>query len=190
MLHRIRERFGAVRVSTAYEFFTAVKENLHLDEKAYLKRENPPMEATSYLLFYVAANATDAEGKEHSIVLDRLKDMWNCTGLKGSSSAYEFVGLPEGQISMRYLPCPCESCCSGDSDRCTNKDFVGEQTVSEMTLVECDCPELLHAPIGTNHTNAVLEAFIKMHHVKLPRSRRKDELVKTIVEHLSEYIVV
>jgi hypothetical protein len=84
-VYRKLERLGAVRVSTAYEFFCAVKDHVEHTEQAYMSRAKPPCEATNYMLFYFASDENDAAGKEHvAAVLDR-ETMWDCTAAVGSS---------------------------------------------------------------------------------------------------------
>jgi hypothetical protein len=136
-----------------------------------------------------AANATDAWGKEENCIaiLDRTQ-MWNCTAVKGSSSSFEFVGLRDSKISMRSLPCPCQSCFDNNFDACTNLAFTEEKVTQELTLVEIVCPQFLTMPLDTI-TNPVLEAFLKMHGVKLPKSKKKSELIKTIMDTLEQYVI-
>jgi hypothetical protein len=177
-----------VRVSTAYGFYEAVRDHLHLKVQAYMNKEKPVFEATKYLLFYVAADANDAVGKEHCFVLNR-SEMWNCTSVPDTSKSYNFRAYPDSRLSVRYLPCPCLHCFNGQVEVCTNVDIVGEEVVHEISLVEHVIPELLFEPLDRNYINAVLEGFITQHNLRLPRRRTKPEYIKLIREQLPDYII-
>ena len=122
ILGRLREIFGVVRVSTAFEVYMALYNHLKLDkyfETIKEKYKKSPMAATNYELYFVAADHADALGKplEHvHIILDRTK-MWNASALPGSSYVYEVAGVTHEKqndktgasynICMKFLPCPC-----------------------------------------------------------------------------------
>jgi hypothetical protein len=84
---KLKEKFGVVRVSTAFEFYMALYHHLTFDVKfdtMKAKFEKKQMAATRYLLFYMAASEKEAFGKDSNhvhMILDRTK-MWNCTQLK------------------------------------------------------------------------------------------------------------
>jgi hypothetical protein len=194
-IRRVREKYGTVRVSTAYQFFEAVEEHLIFVHQDYTNREKPPFEATNYLLYYYAANEADEIGKERiSYTLDR-KEMWNCTAAKGTMNTYEFVGLPpttggDFEILMRDLPCPCDSCLTGSYAECSNSHIVGAMENCPMKEIPpIDVPALLTAPINTN-TIPFLKAFIKQYKDKLPKVQSKTALIKFITDELSEYIIM
>ena len=182
------ERLGCVRVTTAYEFFCAVKDNLDFIEHAHMNRSKPPFEATNYMLFYYASDEKDAEGKEFcTAVLDR-SEMWDCSAVKGSSTCYEFAGRAETSIETRHLPCPCEYCSSHSDDmECTNAHVVGNKTLHAMTLVEYDDSEYIKMPLD-NHTIRDLMHFIRSHKIPLPRDKKKANLIACIADNLAEFI--
>ena len=166
---RARERQGTARVSTAYQFYEAVKDTVVLKRRSYAAREKPPFEATGYELFYYAAHEADERGKTDVMVtLNRKQDMWDCTELKGSSERYEFVGMPLSSsgaytISMRILPCPCVCCSIGDYHLCINEEIVGEMQSDTMKFKEApDCPDRLSLPLE-KYTNDILKEFHKMY---------------------------
>jgi hypothetical protein len=87
---RLREKYGVVRVSTAFEFYMALFKHLEL-ATTYTslkeKYEKPLMGASRYRLFYLASSAEDRAKHDINHVhmtLDRTL-MWNCTALKVSS---------------------------------------------------------------------------------------------------------
>ena len=188
---------GTVRVSTAYGFYEAVKNHLILDKKDYEGREKLPFEATSYQLHYIAANESDAFGKDDvTAVLDRTT-MWNCNVVNGSSSSYEFIGLPrcdngEFIIKKRFLPCPCLKCLQEKYDECTNLDIVGQMKSHTMReIVEAECPDYLTAPLD-GYTARELQAFIKLYNNNVvPREcKTKADFIRFIVNSLAAFIVV
>jgi hypothetical protein len=63
-IFRVRERYGTVRVSTAFQFFEAVDEHLVFQSQDYSTREKASLEATGYQIHYYAANEKDEAGKE------------------------------------------------------------------------------------------------------------------------------
>lgn len=69
--YRKREMLGKLRVSNAYEFYCGVRDHCTWKEKDWEKKPKPPFEATNYILYYFAANAQDAVGKDCDFVLDR-----------------------------------------------------------------------------------------------------------------------
>jgi hypothetical protein len=182
---RTREKLGVVRVSTAYQFFQAVEEHLVFKQQNYYKSAKPPFEATCYKLYYYAADEADRVGKERSSYTLNRNNKWNCTVLKGSSAAYEFVGLalsPNGAhlIAMRFLPCPCAVCFNGEYHLCELSPIVGDMEADVMKPKEAaDCPDRLGVPL-TKYTNAVLEAFIKLYKDKLPKKKTKTALIQYI----------
>ena len=145
--------------------------------QAYMSRAKPPCEATNYMLFYFALDENDAAGKEHvAAVLDR-KTMWDCSAAVGSSTCYEFVGLPGSSLSMRYLPCPCQACCDDTlAEPCSNLCIVGEKTATAMSFIEYEDIDMLHMPL-TTYTNAVLLRFLKKHKIKSPKQKTKDNII-------------
>lgn len=194
-MSRIRERHGTVRVSTAYEFYSAVQEHLVLNKRSYERREKPPFEATAYHLHYFAANAEDEVGKEGvSGTLDRTK-MWNCSVLKGSSSCHEFVGLPRGnggeyRIKKRFLPCPCSQCRDELYHLCENVDIVEQMEEGTMKLINAvECPDVLTVPLS-EYTIATLKSFIKLNNNnKLPSEcTTKPTLIRYITTNLAHYV--
>lgn len=71
-MYRTHESLGTVRVSTAYQFFSAVKTHLHLKSSTYEYRQKPIFEATKYDIYYVAADDCDAAGRDDvAFVVDR-----------------------------------------------------------------------------------------------------------------------
>ena len=83
----MKEKYGVVRVSTAFEFYMALYDHMEF-AKQYTsgedKFEKPLMAATRYMLFYLASSAEDSTGKDPAhvhMILDRTQ-MWNCTPLK------------------------------------------------------------------------------------------------------------
>ena len=52
-----------------------------------MNKAKPPFEATNDLLYYFAADDSDAEGKNCDFVLDR-SEMWDNTQVDGCSSSY------------------------------------------------------------------------------------------------------
>lgn len=195
--YRLREQYGTVRVSTAYQFYLAVKQHLELDETSYAQKEKPIFAATSYKLYYVAADAVDAIGKEDDValILDREK-MWDCSLVQGSSRCYEFIGQPEGddgklRITKRYLPCPCCHCLAFDHEHCRNPDIVLTTTTSVIKVKEIEeCPDILDVPLE-QYKNDLLKSFIKMYHAnnKCPSELlTKALLINYITRHFSEFV--
>ena len=166
-------------MSNAYEFYQAVKKYCILKEKPYLFQKKEPFEATSYMIFYVAASAEEAVGKEHIFALDRVNDMWDCTGVLRSSGSYEFLGGPESTISMRYLPCPCAACSKSNFVQCTNQDIVGRYDVQTVSFREVVVHEVLTEPLE-NYKNAELVAFMKSNNVKAPKVKNKPSYIGAI----------
>ena len=168
-----------MRVSNAYEFYSAVKKYCTLEEKSYLFNKKEPFEASSYMLFYVAANAEDAVGKEHIFTLDRANDMWDCKAVAGSSSSYEFAGGAESTISLRYLPCPCLACRESNFVECTNQDVVGRYEGQTVTLAETVSHNELIEPLET-YKNAELVEFMRRHRVRAPQTKNKTAYIEAI----------
>ena len=190
MNHRGREKYGTVRVSTAYEFYEAVKEHLLFREKAYMNNSKPVFEATNYILYYFAADAKDADGKTHDYVLDRSK-MWENTHVNGCSNAYEFVGLPSGKLNMRELPCPCGFCFAEHHALCSNLEIVPQFKEFTMREVITDAPEYLQLPLEDKkeYSVRVLKAFAKRYNLRVPGSIKKDDLIALILRQLTEYLL-
>jgi hypothetical protein len=157
--NRNRERLGVVRVSTAYEFYEAVRDHLKLSVSAYVTKEKPLFEATKYMLFYVASSADDALNKECAFALDRTGEKWDCTGVSGSSGSYEFSGLSNSTIQMRYLPCACVSCQNNNIEECTNQELVGQTSEHHVELKVHNCPEYLTAPVEANHLYTITTTY-------------------------------
>jgi hypothetical protein len=172
-------------VSTAYEFYEAVRDHLIFKESSYQNKPKPPFEATNYMLFYFAADEKDAEGKECAHVMDRSQ-MWDCTKLPGCSTAYDFVGMPDSLVLMRTLPCACGCCYSGLYDHCTNVDIVGSFADRPMRQIHVDCPERLQEPLSA-YTIAVLKAFARDHDVRVG-SLAKPLLIEFVRTSLPEFI--
>lgn len=144
---------------------------------------------TGYKLYYYAASEADEQGKQRvSVTLNRGNE-WNCTPLKGSSTAYEFIGLPlsvdaKYQIALRFLPCPCLSCFNADYNSCSNKHIVGDMEADYMYFIPpSECPDMLNIPLS-DYTIAVLEAFIKLHLHKLPKKKKKTDLIAYITNDI------
>jgi hypothetical protein len=177
---------GLVRVSTAYEFYEAVRQHLIFVEQTYTNKAKPPFEATNYMLFYFAADAEDAEGKHCDYVMDRTQ-MWDCTKLPGSSTSYDFVGMPRSLVKMRTLPCPCGFCCAGAYDYCTNIDIVNVFVDRPMRQIHVACPERLQEPLN-NYTVTVLKAFMREHGKRIPGGAGKPALIALVTAQLPDYI--
>lgn len=182
-----------MRVSTAYQFFTATKEVSTFTPKKYGTKAKPKFEATNYITLFVAANEDDERGKlDVALTLNR-SEMWDCNVLKGSFSCYEFIGMmpyPCGatMIAMRNLPCPCEYCVDCRYELCFNRAIVGEMTFSEMKLKPpVECMEELALPL-TQYTVAVLKLFIKNQGDKLPKDLRKPSLIDYVLRNFGELI--
>jgi hypothetical protein len=155
-----------------------------------MRKAKAPFEATNYMLFYFAANAEDAAGKECDYVLNR-SEMWDNTAVAGSSTSYEFVGLALSKLKMRALPCPCENCFNNMHAECTNRYIVSafkEFTVSEIVT---NCPDHLQLPLENNklYTNRLLKAFMKKYNKRVPGSILKPALIQLIKEELSDYLL-
>ena len=182
---------GTVRVSTAYEFFQAVKEHLILEPKAYMNRAKPVFEATDYLLWYYASDDTEAVGKNCDFVLNR-KEMWNPTLLKGSSSKHDFIGMASKKIMMRSLPCPCEFCATDRFELCINSSIVSNFTESSMSISLVEAPEYLELPIAMNkkYTRDFLRSFIQSHGMRVGGSMTKAKMIELIHLHLQDFLVV
>lgn len=158
------------------------------------RRAKRTFEATGYEIFYYAASVEDEMGKTLvTATLDRAQ-MWDCNAAAGSSSAYEFIGLPESaggvnMISLRELPCPCHACARSHYASCPHMDVCGEVELRVMRLAEpADCPDILTVPL-TEYTAKELKAFIGLRGGKVPSSiTRKDNLIKYIVDNYSDYI--
>jgi hypothetical protein len=166
----LKEKFGIVRVSTAYEFFTAVKKLLVFSQHYATTKDKyfkPLMAATNYVLLYVASDEADALGKvDVDMILDR-STMWDCTVLTGSSSKYEFCGMDHvpaagaHNIGMRFLPCPCKHCYQNDFAACSNQLIVGVMEYSMMKYKASPvCHDTLEEPLEF-YKNGVLIAFLK-----------------------------
>ena len=191
---RTAERHGTARVSTAYEFYTAVKCNLKHKAKCYANKAKPPFEATSYELYYYAANEADEIGKTDVMVTLDRSEMWDSTPLLGSSTCYEFVGMPplpdgEHRIGMRLLPCPCEGCLRDDYDACSNRNLVSTMSVSVMRYKRRpEAPDRLVLPLQQYKVD-VLKAFVKLHDLKLPHQcSKKDDIITFITNSLAMHI--
>lgn len=189
-IYRNREKLGVVRVSTAYEFYQAVKDHLVFKEKAFLCKPKAPFEATNYILYYFAANEQDAEGKICDYVLDRSK-MWDNSEVPGCKKAFEFIGLPFSKLKMRDLPCPCAFCCRELYDRCTNRLIVSNFSELQMRRVAFETPEYLHLPLEGNrlYTVGYLKAFMRRHDKRVPGSIKKDDLIQLIMTSLGDYLL-
>lgn len=191
---RTAERHGTARVSTAYEFYTAVKRNLHHKAKCYASKAKPPFEATCYELYYYAANEADEIGKtDVMLTLDR-SEMWDSSPLLGSSTCYEFVGMPpllDGQhrIGMRQLPCPCAGCLRDDYDACSNRNLVSTMSFNVMRYKNRpEAPHRLALPLQ-QYTVDVLKAFAKLYDLKLPNlCTKKDDIITFISNSLAMHI--
>lgn len=181
---------GTVRVSTAYEFFQAVKEHLVFEPKAYMNRAKPTFEATDYMLLYYAADANDAVGKACNFTLNR-SEMWNPSVLKGSSTKYEFIGLASSKIAMRSLPCPCQQCFAGTYAMCTNIDIVSTFLEKTMTITVIEAPEYLELPLAPNrdYSKPLLRAFLQLHDVRLGGVMSRLAMIDLIHLQLSDYLI-
>lgn len=190
--YRKREMLGTLRVSNAYEFYLGVREHGQLKEKTWQNMPKAPFEATKYMLYYFAANAQDAAGKDHcDFVLDR-NEMWDNTNVPGCSFAYEFVGMPGNAICMRRLPCPCALCCAERYDQCTNPRITGAFRNVVMRVVDVDCPEFLQLPLETNkdYTIKVLKAFLRQYEQRLPaRLTKRGEIIQFVMQTLRNYLL-
>ena len=193
----MREQYGTVRVSTAYGFYEAVVKHMIFHPQTYQQRAKQPFEATGYKTYYVAANDADEIGKEGIYFTLNRREMWNCSTLKGSKSKYEFVGLPltptyGNQISMRFLPCPCEQCHQSNYVACSNRHIVENMATLEMNPIEgVNCPDFLDVPLDANYTNAVLTEFIKLHsdnHKVPPHCTNKASLIRYITTNLGQFV--
>jgi hypothetical protein len=195
LCYSLREKYGTVRVSTAYEFFEAVDKHLVLQPQDYSAREKPPFAATEYQIHYYAADENDERGKEKvSFTLNR-KEKWNSSAVAGIQSHYEFVGLPptaQGgcELGMRRLPCPCDACMTDNFPQCCNVQIVDTMTTVSITeKPKADCPDYLVRPLN-NYVNATLKAFIKQYNnYKLPPKQSKPDLIVFINDKLSDYII-
>jgi hypothetical protein len=147
-----------------------------------------PFEATGYLLYYFAAHAADAVGKEQwcAAIVDRTTK-WHCTPVNGSHGSYEFGGLTGNSIAMRYLPCPCQSCFNNNPGACTNLTFTDKAVTIAMRLIEIDCPDTLQLPLS-KYTILILTSFLRLYEIKLPKDKKKPSLIATITEKLGQYI--
>ena len=189
---KIREKLGTVRVSTAYQFFMAVRNHLQFVPPQHLdKRAKPPFEATGHQLYYYAADEADEIGKTLvSVTLDR-KTMWDCNIVKGSSSAYEFFGLQkcgeDNLIMKRTLPCPCDACFALQFGECAYRDIVGEFEFHEMKYKAYECPDILDMPLE-QYVVTVLKAFIKKRTNKNPKQTTKPELIRHILHNYRDTI--
>jgi hypothetical protein len=183
-----RERLGVVRVSTAYEFYEAVKKHLNFIEQSYLARSKPPFEATSYMLFYFAADARDAHGKHCDLVLDRSQ-MWDCKPINHTNISYEFLGLPMSRIQLRNLPCPCENCFNEMYEICTNRCIV--KAFKVVPLKQIVAGEYLQLPLESNkaYTKAVLKAFLTQYNIRVPGTLNRHDLINRVLTHLVEYLL-
>ena len=188
---RKREMLGTLRVSNAYEFYLGVREHGQLKEQTWETRPKAPFEASNYMLYYFAANAQDAVGKDCDFVLDRT-EMWDNSNVPGCSFAYEFVGMPGSAICMRRLPCPCAFCCGERYDQCTNPRITGAFRNIAMRRVDVDCPEFLQLPLETNkaYTIKVLKSFIRQYEQRLPaRLTTRDEIIQFVMQTLRNYLL-
>jgi hypothetical protein len=152
-----------------------------------MKEPKLPFEASNYMLFYFAAGAADAEGKTCEYVLDRTQ-MWDCTDVPGCSSCYEFVGLAANGLNMRALPCPCESCCSGQYEMCTLGDIVPAVSMLHMTAISTDSPEYLQLPLSQYNVRA-MKNFMRRHEKRVPGGIRKEPLIELVQAQLFEYLL-
>lgn len=143
-----------------------------------MNRAKPIFEASNYLHFYVAAGDEDAVGKECIFVLNR-KNKWDCTGVTNTNNSYEFIGLQESCIALRYLPCPCQHCSTFDYGCCDNKEIVGEMTMQEVNYKEVDCPDVLIEPL-TSYGNDILLGFMQANGVKIPARKVKAEYIAAL----------
>ena len=182
---------GKLRVSNAYEFYCGVRDHCTWKEKDWEKNPKPPFEATNYILYYFAANAQDAVGKDCDFVLDRT-EMWDNTQVPGCSSAYDFVGMPGSTLCMRALPCACAFCCANRYEQCTNRFYVGSFREVALSVVEINCPEFLQLPLETNRlcTINVLKAFMRRHQKAIPaRVTRRDDIIRLVMQELRDYLL-
>ena len=172
-----------------------MKTHLILDKRDYKNREKLPFEATSYQLHYVAANESDACGKDDVTAVLNRTTMWNCNVVSGSSGCYEFLGLPRAEngdfkIKRRLLPCPCLKCFEEQYDECTNVDVVGLMKSHTMReIAEVECPDFLTVPLD-NYTVCEMKAFIKLYNNNIvPRHCNvKADFIRFIVDNLAEFI--
>ena len=170
----------------------AVRDHLKFEQPKFLdKRAKPIFEATGHQLYYYASSEADEAGKHFvSVTLDR-NTMWDCNAVNGSSTAYEFIGLPPcaeaRMIIKRTLPCPCEACFRLEYAGCLHSDIVGTFVLQEMKYQEQDCPEILVVPLE-QYTNNVLKAFIKVRTGRSAKQTTKPTLIKYIVDNFREYI--
>lgn len=165
-------------MSTAYEFFQAIQENLIFVAGVYEKRAKPTFEATGYQQYYYAADETDEIGKTMvTATLDRSL-MWNCSAVKGTNTCYEFIGLPrcadeKHWMATRKLPCPCCAFVCYNYNACTQRDIVGpvtEHTMNEIRTVEC--PNRLTAPLN-NYVKSVLACWLPSFSSGMERVQRQ-----------------
>lgn len=177
-------------MSTAYEFYVAVKDNLVFKERAYMTQAKAPFEATNYMLYYFASNENNAEGKTCDYVMDRSK-MWDCSAVSGCSGAYDFVGISGSSVLMRSLPCPCGSCCSERYDHCTNTAIVSRFEVKHIRQIVVECPDFLQLPLEGNrlYTNSLLKAFMRKYDMRVPGAADKRRLIQLVTEQLGAYLL-
>ena len=142
------------------------------------------------LLCYFAASAEDADGKEHHCVLNR-NEMWECSVVEGSSTAYDFAGKENSVISMRSLPCPCTSCQTDNPTECSNVHIVSTFHNHRMTLNISVAPEYLQLPLAenNNYTVAILKAFLRQHGLRVPGGKRRAEYIQIIVDRLPTFLL-
>jgi hypothetical protein len=184
-------------VSTAYQFYEAVKKFLKFIAKTYSNdKAKPPFEATGYELFYVASDEQDEQGKTDVAMTLDMSTKWDCTPLPGCSTCYEFIGMQatvdnRNQIGMRTLPCPCEFCLCLSFELCVNKHIVEDMGFFEMSEVEfINSPNELEQPLASKYTVADLKAFILHHDLKLPKDCRKPALIEFINGQLAQFIII
>lgn len=182
-------------MSHAYDFYLAVKQYsvLNREDNKKARMEKPPFAATGYQTYYAASDPDDALGKDCHIVLDRDKEMWNCTSVNGSSTCYEFSGVAapvdepgeyNSRLTMRFLPCPCHFCTEGNHAECTNLDIVGAVKPIVVTYVQPTvAPDDLQPPFS-QYSAAILSAFIRRKNIKGKKATKRD-MVRLITAYYS-----
>ena len=137
-------------------------------------------------IFYFAAGADDAEGKTVHHVLDRTT-MWDCKGVPGCSSSYEFIGSAVNGLKMRTLPCPCEPCCARQYEMCTNGALVEPVSEFQMSAICTDSPEYLQLPLS-QYTVRALRNFMRRHEKRVPGIISKHDLIALVLNQLPQYL--
>lgn len=187
VLCSLREKHSVERVSTAYEFYQAVKRHLIFSPSTEKLHEKPIFKATNYELFYAASDEEDARGKECHMVV-RRENMWDCTTIHGCLKCHHFAGLPiidnimldhNSSMYMRELPCPCGPCLANRFDECQNVIFAGILKVVPIRRKIVKCPVLLTEPIGRYNT-CILKKFMTENNLIFPKNSKKEDYVNVI----------